>query len=267
MQNRTALEAHRSAKQLIFDLDQDTLMDWSKTELDENNAGNFSPAQTVMALNTMNIENPESPIILMLLSNQHTINDYLSNPASEELARQGYTVSVLEYPNYGTSLGLASTNSWLAAIRGAVTLLNHLTGRKIILSGHSIGGPLAIQAVAHDDMVGKIGGVISYGGFANLFEMGKDNVSSKVLKFFSKLVVKATLKKNIIDGVGSLEKVSQSGIPSLIMHGEKDGAVPVRHLDLYKHKVTELVENGKINQSLVQTVQFPDLYHEEINNF
>ena len=126
MQNRTALDEKRTSTQMVFDMDGDKPVDWSTVALDSENNINMSAGQYVLALETSNIEREDSPIMLMLLSNQHTVNDYLSNPASAELKKKGYTIAVLEYPNYGSSMGLASLNAWLSATQGAVQFLNNL---------------------------------------------------------------------------------------------------------------------------------------------
>lgn len=267
LQNRAALQSHLSANQMIFDMDKDQPLDWSKVTLNKNNQANFSESQYVLSLETTNIKNENSPILLMLLSNQHTVVDYLSNPASAELAKMGYTVVTLEYPNYGTSLGRASLQTWLSATRGAVRFLNQLTQKKIYIVGHSIGGPLGIQAAAGQDVKGKVGGVISYGGFSNLFEMSKDQQSNPIIGFLSKPITYITLKDNIIDGIGNLGTLAKHQIPVLVMHGLHDGAVTARHTRMYEAKIAQLKKNSQGSIPMMKTKIFPDLFHEEINNY
>lgn len=267
VQNRAALSSHVSENQLIFDMDQDRPLDWSKVTVNKKNQANFSEGQYVLSLETTNIKNENSPVVLILLSNQHTVNDYLSNPASTQLAKMGYTVATLEYPNYGASLGRASLKSWLSATRGAVRFLNELTERKIYIVGHSIGGPLALQAAAGQDVQGKIGGVVSYGGFSNLFEMSKDQQSNPIIGFFSKPITFITLKDNIIDGIGNLDELAKQKIPVLILHGLHDGAVTVRHANIYEAKMQQLRNKNRGANLMMKTVVFPNLYHEEVNNF
>lgn len=266
VQNRTALNARRSHKELIFDLDQDQPLDWRKVKINSDNEPSFSAAQTSVYLNTTNIEKKEAPLVLILLSNQHTLIDYISNPAVNELTRLGVIVSALEYPNYGVSLGRASLQSWLSASRGAVRFLNQLTGKKIIIVGHSIGGPLALQAAADQSVQNMILSTISYGGFSNLYDMSKDQQSNPFIKFFSKQVTYLTLKDNIIDGVSNIEALAKMNIPVLILHGIHDGAVPPRHLNIYQNKIKQVLDETQ-STTPMRTVLFDTLYHEEVNNF
>ncbi len=267
LQNRAALESHFSPSQLIFDMDHDQPLDWSKVTLNKKNQANFSESQYVLSLEITNIKDENSPVLLFLLSNQHTIIDYLSNPASDQLVKMGYTIAILEYPNYGTSLGRASLQTWLSATRGAVRFLNQLTQKKIFIVGHSVGGPLAIQAAAGQDVKGKVGGVVAYGGFSDLYEMSKDQQSNPVIGFLSKPITYLTLRDNIIDGIGSLETLAKHQVPVLVMHGLLDGAVTVRHTRMYENKIVQLRKKNRGPFPMMKTKIFHDLYHEEINNY
>ena len=164
-------------------------------------------------------------------------------------------------------MGLASLNAWLSATQGTVQFLNNLTGRKVYIVGHSIGGPLAIQAAAGEGVNGMVAGVITYGGFSELYKMAKDNQEHKILKLFSKFIVKLTLSNNIINGVGNLEAMMDKSIPTLIMHGQNDGAVLPTHLLEYKKQKEHLAETKFEKSNYVATYIFPHLYHEEINNY
>lgn len=268
LQNRTALNTQISAKNLIFDMDGSRPLDWMKVYINRKNEANFSEGQYVLSLGTANIENRNSPVLLVLLSNQHVVNDFLSNPVSEVLSEMGYTVAVLEYPNYGASLGRASLQSWLSATRGASVFLNKLTGKKIYLLGHSIGGPLAIQAAAAPGMENVIQGAISYGGFSDLIEMSKDQQSNAFITFLAKPIAYLTLGDNVINGVASLKFLAEKMIPTLVMHGKLDGAVPVRHLTIFDKEMQRIRRSSRSSVvPLMMAVQFDNLYHEEVNNY
>lgn len=263
VQNRTALTTQIGTNQMIFDMDGDQPLDWSKVRIDKNNQANFSEAQYVLSLNTSNIERQTSKVLLLLLSNQHTINDYLSNPAHQALVDEGYTVAVLEYPNYGASLGRASLSTWLSATRGAIRFLNNLIDKKVVIVGHSIGGPLAFQAAASESVKNKVEAVISYGGFSNLYEMSKDQQSNAFIRLFSKPITFVTLRDNIIDGVNNVPYLNNAKVPMLVMHGLNDGAVTVRHLYQYEKMMKSV---SKANSPKMATIRFDNLFHEEINN-
>ncbi len=264
-QNRTALDTQRRLSQFIFDMDGDQPLDWSKVSLDGDGVANFSAGQYAMSLETSNLAKQNSPVLLLLLSNQHVINDYLSNPAQKELTKLGYTVAVLEYPNYGVSFGSACLDSWLSATRGAIKFLASTTGRKIFVVGHSIGGPLGIQAAVDDSVSMSVAGIVSYGGFTDIYDMARDNVANPILRFFAKPIAFLTLNSNIIDGIGNLATAARKKIPTLIMHGARDGAVPVSHFLAYQDEVFK-IENSTQTKSGIQTLVFPDYYHEELNN-
>lgn len=265
LQNRTALENFRSDHLMIFDMDGDIPLDWSKVTIDAQNEPSASEAQYALALDTRNIAELSSPVLLLCLSNQHTINDYLSNNAHEEIAKMGVTLAVLEYPGYGVSVGRGSKRSWLTATRNAVAFLSRVTQKKVYLLGHSIGGPLVLEAASSDMMKDRVAGAISYGGFTNIYEMSKDQMTGVIPRLVSKPMIWLTLRKNLIDGLGSIESLARNHIPTLILHGAYDGAVRRHHLDAYAVEISRVKE--RFQDAVLETELFPDLYHEEVNNY
>lgn len=262
LQNRSALDNKRSPEMMIFDMDRGQPMDWSKVTLDQDGIPSTSDAQFTLTLDTTNINDRNAPVVLILLSNQHVINDYLSNSAYLEIRKMGVILAVMEYPGFGTSVGIASKKSWITATQDSVKYLSYLTEKKIFLLGHSIGGPLALETAATPEMNGFVAGAMSYGGFTTLTEMAKDQSENGLLKFLSPYIAQLTMRENIIDGISGLRTLAKNRIHALIMHGEKDGAVPVRHAKLYAKEVARLsLESG------VKIKIFPDLIHEEVNNF
>lgn len=262
LQNRTALENKRSPEMMIFDMDRGQPLDWANVTLDRDNNPSTSEAQFSLALDTTNLENPEAPVVLILLSNQHVLNDYLSNNAYLEIRKMGIVLAAMEYPGFGVSVGIASKKSWIKATQDSVRYLHSITGKKIYLLGHSIGGPLALETAATPEMKGLVGGAMSYGGFTTLTEMAKDQGDTFLMQFFAPMIARLTMAQNIIDGISGLKTLARNGIPALIMHGENDGPVPVRHTKLYAKEVQRL----RIGD-MVKTKIFPGLIHEEVNNF
>lgn len=265
-QNRTALDSKRSETQLIFEMDGLSPIDWDQVTIDENNDPNISDSSYALSLETSNVHNPESPILLVLLSNQHVILDYLSNGAQEQLKERGATVAVLEYPGYGASVGVAGKKNWLTAAMNASQFLSELTGRKVTLVGHSIGGPLALETASQNGMGQFIEGVVSYGGFSTTYNMAKDHVTNPFLKFFSGSIVWTMAREHNIDGLSGLDNVIENGIRGLILHGEHDGAVPPRHTQIYAKALKKLERRHHDNIG-IETHIFPNLYHEEVNNY
>lgn len=261
LQNRTALENKRNANLLVFDMDKGRPLDWSKVTIDKDNNTNLSDAHFALSLDTSNIADPNSPILLLLLSNQHVINDYLSNNAAAELRKRGYIIAVMEYPGYGVSLGLANKNNWITAIQESVNYLNQLSNKKVYLVGHSIGGPLALEAAATSKINKQIAGVVSYGGFSNLIEQAKDQDENPILRASATKLARILANKNNIDGLSAIDKLISSQTPSLILHGKYDGPVPARHAYIYADKIS------KYSAPSITVKVLDNFAHEEINNF
>ncbi len=265
LQNRTALENKRSDNLMIFEMDQGKPLDWSRVTVDKEGNPNTSESQFAMALDTTNVLNVDAPVVLILLSNQHVLNDYLSNNAVDELRKMGVIIAVMEYPGFGVSIGAANKKSWISATQQAVRFLNSVTEKKIFLLGHSIGGPLAFETAATPEVNSLVGGALSYGGFTTLKEMSKDQAGGKVLSFLAPMITRLMMRGNMIDGVSGLEKLAQNKTPVLAMHGELDGPVPVRHTLIYERKMAPL--RAKYSNAILKTRVFPGLIHEEVNNF
>jgi fermentation-respiration switch protein FrsA (DUF1100 family) len=263
LQNRTALENRRNNEMMIFDMDRGQPMDWSQVQLDQDSNPSVSQSQFAMALDRTHISDPDAPVVLILLSNQHILNDYLSNNAPDELRKMGVVMAAMEYPGFGVSIGCANKASWLQAVHEAVAYLHFLTGKKIYVLGHSIGGPLSLEASSAPEMNDLVAGALSYGGFTSLIEQSKDQESNPVINFFSKPIGRVVVGKNNIDGLSALDRLARNGIRTLVMHGQNDGPVPVRHALLYQEKMKKL----QLELQDMRTAIFPGLAHEEVNNF
>ncbi len=264
MQYRTILETFRTSSMMIFEFDDVEIFDWKNISVDHKNDVNLRASVSALAIDTTHILREDSPVFLMLLSNQHVISDYLSNPALKQLVKRGAVVAVMEYPGYGISVGQAGKQSWLEAVSNSVNILHDITGKKVYLVGHSIGGPLALEAAAQPQNVEFVAGAISYAGFTNVYEMAKDHVTSPALKFFSQPITWLTARNHNFNGV-QMEALARQETPALILHGEYDGAVTPRHFYMYKQNIIETLE--KYPSAKLESMLFEDHYHDEINNF
>lgn len=256
LQNRTALDNKRTDNMLIFEMNQGQPLKWPEAKI--------SDSHFALALDTTNITDKEAPVVLILLSNQHVLNDYLSNNAFLEIRKMGFVLAVMEYPGFGISLGLANKKTWLSATAQAVQYLQFLTDKKIYLLGHSIGGPLALEAAATSALDNSVAGVISYGGFSTMTEQAKDQDNRAVISFFAPLIAKATMYQNLIDGVSGLKKLENNNVGVLILHGENDGPVPVRHAKIFQKEMNKLKPQ---NSEIFRVKIFSEMAHEEVNNF
>lgn len=154
----------------------------------------------------------------------------------EPLLRLGYPVLLFDVRHHGESRGAPYVTARhfrddiLAATREVGT---HFPGRPRVLVGHSMGGSTGVLAVAEG---APVQGLISIGAPADLWEVWAFHLDRKwlpgrwvvrTLSPFWRLRAGAPWRE-----LDPQRRAREINVPFLVLHGQKDESVPVKHAGL-----------------------------------
>jgi len=155
---------------------------------------------------------------------------------TRDLVGAGYNVLRFDFRHAGDSGGEAATFGWLERwdLAGAVDYARQRGSTKIGILGYSMGGSAALLAAAD---LSEVDAVVADSAFSDLKQLLNDNMGhwTRLPDFPFGLVMRAALPH--ILGV-DLEDVSPISVidrlanrPLLVIHGDKDIAIPPRHAE------------------------------------
>ncbi|EDX84164.1 hypothetical protein S7335_1861 [Synechococcus sp. PCC 7335] len=132
---------------------------------------------------------------------------------------QGCSVLAFDYRGYGLSSGPAPNEANIFADADAafnyLTLSRKVSPENIVLSGHSIGGAVAIDLASHHLEINRL---IVESSFTTM----RDAVEAKAIYRFFPIEILLT------EPFDSLSKVKELKMPVLYVHGDQDFDVPPR---------------------------------------
>jgi alpha-beta hydrolase superfamily lysophospholipase len=146
------------------------------------------------------------------------------------LAKQGYDLYLYDYRGYGQSQGepdLDDTISDMELMIGrAVQQLPE--DEKLIVMGHSLGGSMAIYAVAHSAYRDKIEALITVEAFSDYHHITQDVLSKSWLFWAFQWPLSFTVS-NAYSPLDSIALVSPT--PVCIIHSENDEMIDMYHAE------------------------------------
>lgn len=164
--------------------------------------------------------------VLHLHGNAENISTFIS--AVHWLPARGYNVFLLDYRGYGLSDGIATVPE---VHLDASLALRHLLarpgpdGERLVVFGQSLGGSVAIYAVAHDAQRDRIKAVIAEGAFSGYSRIAREKMDAFWLTWpFQWLSFLFSDEYGAEDAVRHLGKV-----PLLLIRGGQDPVVPPSH--------------------------------------
>lgn len=172
-------------------------------------------------------EGPPQGTILFLHGNAQNISTHLGSVAW--LPGRGFNVFLVDYRGYGSSAGVPDLDGLHRDSEAAISETFRLDGvdpNKVAVFGQSLGGSLAIEAVARSPEKPRIRGLIVEGAFAGYRRITRDVLARAWLTW----PLQAPLSL-AVDGSYEPERqiATVAPIPVLIIHGEDDTIVDATH--------------------------------------
>ena len=166
--------------------------------------------------------------ILFFHGNGENISSHFLNV--HWLTDHGYDVYLFDYRGYGRSEGVAQLD---AVIKDATAMLNYSVSElakdeKLIVIGHSLGGSLAIHAVAHSEHKDRIKTLISVEAFSDYHKVAQDVLATSWLTWLFQWPLSFTVDNDYrpLDSVAQISPVSL-----MLMHSKQDEMIPFTHAE------------------------------------
>jgi len=164
--------------------------------------------------------------VLFFHGNGENISSHFANV--HWLTANGYDVYLFDYRGYGKSEGVAQLDEVIqdagAMISYAIKQL--VNDEDLIVIGHSLGGSLAIHAVAQTEHKARIKTLITVEAFADYHEVTQDVLATNWLTWLLQWPLSFTVD-NSYRPLDFVEKISP--VPLLLMHSRQDKIIPYQH--------------------------------------
>jgi len=166
--------------------------------------------------------------ILFFHGNGDNVSTQLPN--SYWLAKAGYDVYIFDYREYGQSQGKADLDDTISdmALIIEYTVKQLVLDEKLIVIGHSLGGSMAIYAVAHSAYRDRIKSLVTIEAFSDYHDVTQDVLSNSWLFWLLQWPLSFTVDNSYrpLDAIGLI-----SPTPVLIMHSETDEMIDIYHAE------------------------------------
>ncbi len=165
--------------------------------------------------------------ILFLHGNAENISTHIGSV--HWLPEHGFNVFLLDYRGYGASRGRPEIAGIHDDIEHAITYLLERTDinpDRLMIFGQSLGGAMAIYALAHSPHRNRIRALVVESAFSGYREITREKLAS----FWLTWPVQWPLSLPVCDTYSPSEAIPEiSPVPILIVHGDQDQIVPVHH--------------------------------------
>jgi len=170
------------------------------------------------------------------------------------LPAEGFNVLIWDYRGYGKSAGAPSLPGVISDVESALSALierQDIDPDKVIVFGQSLGGALAIYAIAHSAYRDNIKAVIIDSAFSGYRAIVREKLSDIWLTW----PLQWPLSLLVMDSYSPLDSVSViSPLPMLFIYSENDRIIPSHHGELLFNAAQEpkekwVLKNAKHIQS------------------
>jgi pimeloyl-ACP methyl ester carboxylesterase len=174
----------------------------------------------------LHVARPDGPTILFFHGNGEIASEY--DGIAPAYTRMGVNLLAVDYRGYGSSDGQPTASRLLAdasaVYRASDALLatHGLNRERLFVMGRSLGSAAAIEIAAHAGA--GIAGLIIESGFAYTLSL----LTTLGLRLELPETGPGAPERAKI-GFGSLDKIAQVRVPTLIIHGEADWLIPVEN--------------------------------------
>lgn len=177
--------------------------------------GWFLPAKAQQAVGT----------VLFLHGNAENISTHIASVYW--LPAYDFNVFLLDYRGYGASQGKPDLAGLHDDIDCAIAyLLKQTDPNRLVIFGQSLGGALAIYALAHSPHRNRIRALVIESAFSSYRRITREKLAS----FWLTWPLQWPLSLPVGDAYSPLEAIARvSPVPILIVHGGRDRIVPVHH--------------------------------------
>jgi fermentation-respiration switch protein FrsA (DUF1100 family) len=165
--------------------------------------------------------------VLYLHGNAENISTHFANVAW--MPAKGFNVLALDYRGYGGSEGKPSLRGAQLDIDAAMSALlarADVDPKRIYIFGQSLGGALAIYYGAHTTHRANVRAIIVDSPFSDYRLIAQEKLASTPLTWAFQWLPTLTVD-NDYSPQASIKALSP--IPLLLIHGDRDGVVPVGH--------------------------------------
>ncbi|MDH5387524.1 MAG: lysophospholipase [Gammaproteobacteria bacterium] len=147
------------------------------------------------------------------------------------LTEYGYDVYLFDYRGYGKSEGSAQLDAVIgdAEIMIEYSVKQLAENENLIVMGYSLGGSLAIYAVAHSDYKDKIKTLITVEAFSDYHDVTQDVLSTSWLTWLLQWPLSFTVD-NSYRPLNSVAMIAP--IPLLLMHSKQDEMISFDHAEV-----------------------------------
>ncbi|MDH5612865.1 MAG: lysophospholipase [Gammaproteobacteria bacterium] len=174
--------------------------------------------------------------VLFFHGNGENISSHFANVYW--LTDYGYDVYLFDYQGYGKSGGIAQLD---AVITDAEAMIEYSVrqlakNENLIVMGHSLGGSLAIYAVAHSNYKDRIKTLITVEAFSDYRQVTRDVLATSWLTW----LLQWPLSFAVDNSYRPLDAIADvSPIPLMLMHSKQDEIIPFAHVQALYEEAKE----------------------------
>lgn len=164
--------------------------------------------------------------VLFFHGNGENISSHFTN--IYWLTDYGYEVFLFDYRGYGKSEGVAQLDAVISDMEAMVAygVKQLVKDEKLIVIGHSLGGSLAIHAVANSEYKNRIKTLITVEAFSDYHEVTQDVLSSSWLTWLFQWPLSFVMD-NSYRPLDSVDKIAP--VPLMLLHSKQDEIIPYQH--------------------------------------